>query len=354
MPQYSVTKKILFVHNAPTSFVVVDRDLLQQRWQIREWNQRTRLVNPIALAQAVGRCDLVFCWFASWHSFVPVLLARLLGKPTIVVVGGYDTANLPEAGYGSQRGGLRRLVARSVVRQADHLVAFSHSARREAISNAKADPGKVTVTYLGVPPLPEGSPTDREDLVITVGNVWRENLLRKGLLPFVQAAAYLPEVRFMLVGKWYDDSIEALRRAAGPNVAFTGFVSGERLTDLYRRASVYVQASLHEGFGMSVAEAMLAGCIPVVTRNGSLPEVVGDTGVYVESNDPTDIAGAIRRALELGESTRRRARERILVHFPVERRRQALNALIDQLLNRDHRILAVIKEAKYAQIDETE
>jgi len=112
-----------------TSFVVIDRGLLEQRWQIHQWYQRTRLIEPIALTQAVRHCDLVFCWFAGWHSLAPVLLARLLRKPAVVVVGGYDTANLPEAGYGSQRGGMRRLVARSIIHNATHLIANSHSAK---------------------------------------------------------------------------------------------------------------------------------------------------------------------------------------------------------------------------------
>ena len=332
MLQSSADKRIFFVHNVPSSFVAIDRSLLQQRWPVLEWHQRTRWVDPVALMRAVQGCALVFCWFAGWHSFIPVLLARLLRRPAIVVVGGYDTANLPEAGYGSQRGGLRRLIARSVIHNATHLIAFSHSAKREAVENAGADPRKITVVYLGVPRLPVGPLTVRNDLAITVGGVWRENLLRKGLLPFVQAAAHLPEVRFALIGKWYDGSIEKLRQAASANVEFTGFVSDERLTDLYQRASVYVQASLHEGFGMSVAESMLVGCIPVVTRCGSLPEVVGDIGVYAASNDPQEIADAVRKALASDGDVRRRARDRILTHFSVERRRQALHTLVAQFV----------------------
>src|SRR5207249_5213140 len=120
----------------------------------------------------------------------------------------------------------------------------------------------------------------RTRMALTVGNVWRENLLRKGLLPFVQASRFLPDVRFVLAGAWKDNSIEELRKAAGPNVEFLGFVPDERLAELYEQASVYVQASLHEGFGMSLAEAMAAGCVPVASRCGALPEVVGDAGVY--------------------------------------------------------------------------
>ena len=124
--------------------------MLRQRWQLLEWYERTRRINLATQAWAVHQCDLVFCWFASWHSLAPVLLARLLGKPSVVVIGGYDTANLPEAGYGSQRGGLRQLIARVVIRSATRLITHSYSARRDAVSNAQADPDKITVVCLGV------------------------------------------------------------------------------------------------------------------------------------------------------------------------------------------------------------
>ena len=46
------------------------------------------------------------------------------------------------------------------------------------------------------------------------------------------------------------------------------FCLESELTTLYAEDSVYVQPSLHEGFGLSVAEAMSAGCVPVVTSAG--------------------------------------------------------------------------------------
>ncbi len=109
--------------------------------------------------------------------------------------------------------------------------------------------------------------------MLTVGNVDRPNLQRKGLEPFVRAAALLPGRRFVVVGAWLDDAIEQLRAIAPPNVTFTGRLSDAQVQDQLRRAAVYVQASLHEGFGMSLAEAMAAGCVPVVTRAG--PMVAG-------------------------------------------------------------------------------
>jgi len=150
---------------------------------------------------------------------------------------------------------------------------------------------------------------------------------------FVRAAALMPDVNFVLAGKWKDDSVEHLRSIAGPNVTFTGRLSDEALNDYYRQASVYVQASRHEGFGLSVAEAMLAGCIPVVTRAGALPEVTGDAGVFVDSPEPAALAQAIAQALTFPESERGAVRQRILDCFPIEKRGQLLESLIRPLMN---------------------
>src|SRR5437867_6368374 len=107
-------KRILFVHNQLSRFVLVDRDLLAERYTVTECYEASwRRLRPLSVRRAVKAHDVVFCWFASWHSFAPVLFARCHGKPSIVVIGGYDTANVPQAGYGSQRGGARRFLSRT-------------------------------------------------------------------------------------------------------------------------------------------------------------------------------------------------------------------------------------------------
>lgn len=328
-------KRVLLVHNNPARFVLIDRNLLGERWLVTERYERNPRVNVVTLAQAVYSCDLVFCWFASWHSLAPVLLAKILHKPSVVVVGGYDTANLPEVGYGSQRGGLRRRVSRTVIHNATQLVVNSESARLETERNVGISQDRITVIYHGISPLSLGATQKREPIILTVGGVWQENLLRKGLLPFVQTAKYLPDKQFMLAGKWYDNSIENLRALASKNVTFTGYLTDENLEALYMRSAIYVQASLHEGFGLSVAEAMSAGCIPVVTRVGALPEVVGNAGIYSESNNPSDLSTAITAALSMDERLRLEARERILTLFPIERRRKAIHELVDELINHE-------------------
>ena len=75
---------------------------------------------------------------------------------------------------------------------------------------------------------------------------------------------------------------------------------------------------------------MLCGALPVITSAGAMPEVVGDTGVVVASQDPDEIAAGIHRALAMGPSAGRRARERVLELFTIDRRRKLIHGLVEQ------------------------
>lgn len=326
-------KRILFVFSREASFIAIDRAVLEERWRVKPWQQRGPLVNLPRLVREVWRSDLVFGWFASWHTFLPVLVARMLRRPAVVVIGGFDTARLPEIGYGLQQRGAMRRVSRWVMRHATRLMTNSNYSRAEAAQTTGLDPGLVTVVYHGVPDaFGELPPVEREPVALTVGVVDRANVARKGLEAFVRAAAHLPAVSFVLAGRWDDAAADELRREAAPNVTLTGWVEQDVLNEHMRQASVYVQASAHEGFGMSVAEAMLAGCIPVTTRAGALPEVVGDTGVLVDDADPQRLAAAIEQALGMDGAARDRARRRVLENFGMDVRRRGLHRIVAEAL----------------------
>jgi glycosyltransferase involved in cell wall biosynthesis len=328
--------RVLYVHSRKASFIAIDREILAERYEIEDWYQPGRVPNLVGLVPAVMRADLVFGWFASWHTFFPVTLAWLLRRPSVQIIGGFDTANMPDIGYGYQQGGLRRWASRWIMRRAGRLVTNSEYSRGEIAANTPIAPGTVTVVHHGVPdpfgPL-DGS-RERERLALTVGAIDAGTLVQKGQLPFVEAARRLPGVRFVFAGRWLDDSIDRLRAVAGSNVEFTGWVSDDELRDLYARASVYVQASRHEGFGLAVAEAMLAGCVPVVMDVTAMPEVVGDAGVLISSQQPGAVAEGIQRALELGPEAHQRARDRIVDTFPLEVRRDGILAVVEEALER--------------------
>ena len=133
-------KRILYVHSRKASFVAIDREILAERFEIEDLYQPGRVPNPLKLIRGVLRADLVFGWFASWHTFFPITLAWLLRKPSVLVIGGFDTANMPDIGYGHQRGGLRRAASRWIIRRAtppDHQLELQRSARSSATPRSR-------------------------------------------------------------------------------------------------------------------------------------------------------------------------------------------------------------------------
>jgi glycosyltransferase involved in cell wall biosynthesis len=80
-------------------------------------------------------------------------------------------------------------------------------------------------------------------------------------------------------------------------VRFLGYVAQELLPALYGLAQVLSLASVYEGFGMPVIEAMACGT-PVVTSNvSSLPEVAGDAALMVTPGDVDGLRQALARLL---------------------------------------------------------
>jgi glycosyltransferase involved in cell wall biosynthesis len=324
--------RLLYVHSSKASFVAIDREILAERFEIEDLYQPGRVPNVLRVVRGVLRADLVFGWFANWHTFLPVTLARLLRKPSVMVIGGFDTANMPDIGYGHQRGGLRRHASRWIFRRATRLITHSNYSLSEIDRNTPIPPERVTVVHLGVPDPFGEEPGAKDRVALTVGAIDRTTLVQKGQLPFVQAARELPDVRFVFAGRWLDHAVEELRAVAPPNVELTGWLSDGDLNAAYRSAAVYVQASRHEGFGLAVAEAMLAGCVPVVMNVTAMPEVVGDAGVLIESQEPAAVADGIRRALAMGPEAGARARARILTAFPMKGRREGILRVVEEAL----------------------
>jgi glycosyltransferase involved in cell wall biosynthesis len=102
---------------------------------------------------------------------------------------------------------------------------------------------------------------------------------------------------------WKDEAVfqTVQRLKLSDSVVFMGHVSNEVLNLLYNHASLLVYPSLYEGFGLPPLEAMAAGCPVAVSKASSLPEVVGDAGVYFDPLEVDAIAQAIFRILDSRE-----------------------------------------------------
>ena len=118
-----------------------------------------------------------------------------------------------------------------------------------------------------------------------------------------------------------------------PGIVTTGYLEQEALDCLLRNSAALVFASLHEGFGLPVLEAMARG-VPVITSNRTaMPEVGGDAALYVDPESVSDIRqGMAKVASDAGlrEELASRGRARA-EQFPWEKTCLELKAIFDEI-----------------------
>lgn len=323
--------KILFVHNSLRTFVRLDRDVLATSHDVHELNYHWNTRTFGSLIRQIQDCDLIFAWFASYHSFLPAILGKRHNKIVVVCSSDYDLANELTHGYGSMRGGLSKRINNQIFSVANCVIVPSEFSHHMALTNTVL--GKMSEKVITIPhgiPLTKMPTKSKQARAITVATLHKLTNWRKGVNTFVQTASHLPAIGFDVVGSALDNSLNDLKQQASANVVFHGQLSDVQRDELLARAQVYAQLSFIEGFGLSLAEAMLQECVPVVTRRGALPEVVGDCGVYVEYNNSASAAEGIRYAMTVPELGKM-ARERVHDLFSLELRAQRLNQVLASL-----------------------
>jgi len=70
---------------------------------------------------------------------------------------------------------------------------------------------------------------------------------------------------------------------------YHGVLNQEEVGNLYRKAKIIIMPSTIESYGLVALEAMAYGCVPIVSNNTALPEVVGDAGVIFENGSHEDL-----------------------------------------------------------------
>ncbi len=82
-------------------------------------------------------------------------------------------------------------------------------------------------------------------------------------------------------------------------IIFTDFITDEEKPALIKGAKIFVMPSFWEGFGLDILSAFGCGVPAIVSRVGSIPEVAGDAGIYVDPNNIESIADGIEKVLKM-------------------------------------------------------
>ena len=207
-----------------------------------------------------------------------------------------------------------RALTRFGLAGADAVVTVSEDARESLLDLGLGTPDRLFAVPNGVSerfvPLADAAATAdvarkyglRQPFLITVGTLGRKKNVGTLIRSLPRLHALTGEaVQLAVVGR--TDCDEASIRATcaeqgvGDSVILTGFVPFEDLLTLYNAAAVFVYASLCEGFGLPILEAMRCGVPVVTTTGGSLREVAADAAVLIE--DPLNADEFATKAFQL-------------------------------------------------------
>jgi glycosyltransferase involved in cell wall biosynthesis len=184
------------------------------------------------------------------------------------------------------------------------VVATSPSTARALVADYEVDPGRIVVALPGIERFEPVAIKDTDvPRMLSVGAV----IERKGYHLLVEALSGLREVpwRLDIVGDLdrAPEYVEALRGridAAGldERVVLRGGIDSDGLEACWRAAHIYVAASLHEGYGMAIAEAIARGLPTVTTHAGAVGDWVDPGAAIIVPDDaPETLHAEIARVL---------------------------------------------------------
>jgi glycosyltransferase involved in cell wall biosynthesis len=236
------------------------------------------------------------------HITDPDALVPLAGRKLLTTV--YDLIPLKQGMRGQRmiaRSGYRAYV-RSLAR-ADTLFAISAETAADLVDMVRIPAGRITIARPGVDlPPSSGRPIGRtRPYFLYVGGPNPNKNLSLLLDAMAGGSDGAEELR--VGGHWLPKQVAALDSKislAGlrERVRFIGFVEPGELADLMRDATAVVVPSLHEGFGLPVAEAMAAGGVVVHSRLPVLEETSAGAALTFDPHSVDELAACLRRVAQ--------------------------------------------------------
>jgi len=344
--------KIIYVTPSLSSFVRNDISILSKQYPVivntYAWDKK--ILTPLYLfhqffflLRHIRSAKRIFVSFGGYWSFFPALIGKLAGVKTYIILNGTDCASIPPLHYGNLRSNPLKWFCKQSYQLATQLLPVSSSLISVRNTYFSDDAFSFQVYRHFFPKL------KTPNLVIHNGfdeNFWKmqkntnkktksflavfstSQFVLKGGDLIVQLSRKFPDCKFYIAGTDKPDNLKTDNK----NLLFLGKLTPEKLREYYNFSQFYLQLSVFEGFGCSLAEAMLCECIPIGSSVNIIPEIIGETGFILEKRDVTALEKVVHKALtvENKKSLGQRARERIVKNYTMVKRERELFSLISK------------------------
>lgn len=201
-------------------------------------------------------------------------------------------------------------------RRATAIIAVSQATKRDIVEQYAIDPAKIHVVYEAAAPNfrpPSAAHIDDvrrryhlpEQYLIHLSTIEPRKNLRRLAEALKQLRRSYPGLCLVLAGSkgWLNEEFFAFIEDEGMQdaVRLLGWVPDEDLPAIIGGASLAVQPSLYEGFGLPILEHMACGQVVAASDSSSHPEIGGEAAAYFDPLDGDEMVSVIARLLAKGD-----------------------------------------------------
>jgi len=348
-------EKILFIYKNPSSFVLKDRDIFAKHFTVAEFsfNPAHKILTPFEIIRELwflllhlSNTKAVVCEFADYHTFFPLLFAKLFKIPSFIIICGTEGHCFPSIGYGNHNKKLMAWFTCKSLKLATHLLPvhrslvisnytyhdndFPQQGYQAHCKNVNTPFTEINYGYDGnlfYNNVSQGANKIPNSFLTVALNVKGSTFYRKGVDLILEMAKSFPDYTFTILGA--GDSLDHLSVPA--NVLLLPPFPYETLITHFSYHEFYFQLSIAEGFPNALCEAMLCECIPIGSAVNAIPDIIGNTGFILQRKDVTLLKELVGTAVKSDKAAlAKKARQRIVDNFPLEKREKELVSEIEK------------------------
>lgn len=342
-------RRVIYIYPKRASFIDTDLQILAKNYDVIEntgnWSNKSEIPfliikQLIFLLRRINKVDFIIISFGGYWAFIPTLIGKLFKRKTFIILHGTDVSNFKEIDYGLLRKKYLKILLGICYNMASGLLPVSKSliyTENSYFSSKKTIRQGVNAFF------PYNKVQKKVISNVFDGNKWKAipeikrhsnrfitvlgdgQFVRKGGELILEVAKQNSHLEFFFVGM----NKSLIKNYFPDNVFFIDKVKPEKLCELYSGAKYYLQLSIFEGFGCALCEAMLCGCIPIVSSVNALPDIVENTGFVLKQMNSALLTSLIQEIqskdnINLGI----KARKRILDKYPLKIREEALGKIL--------------------------
>lgn len=342
---------LIYVYPNKSTFVAKDIELLSQHFEVVEFHfigvsPKKALISIFRqlffFLTNVWKSKQIFVMFGGYHALIPALFGRILGKKTMIILGGTDAVSFPSINYGTFRKKLQGKVTCLAYRLSDVLLPVHKSLiyredtyyiKDSLFQGCNYWCKNLRTPYIEIPNgydpafwMPNGSEKRALSFLTIAAMSDSSKIILKGIDLILEIASKFPEASFTIIGAMAGYKIPELPK----NVTAIPFMDADGLREIMQTTQFYLQLSISEGFPNALCEAMLVECIPIVSEVAAMPEIVGNTGWILPKREIGLLVETLNKAINYDgkKSLATNARNRIRERYPLLLRQELLRKQI--------------------------